>query len=431
MNESSYQDVDDRLELLTLSHFMTSAKTESFNGVLASELLRLCADEKSLRQAFKRLILNGRIDCLFCSHDPNPHIKRHHAQPKERQAALCEIEALDSFCAYPTVSLLQSTVPPAALSQRPYSRLLMLGMPQLEPVAFDMGALERYCSDPRYKVGFNDYMGNMSIRDNYYFSDQTEASDKTSIQSFGIGFTNSDRPVLIVFLRYLANLTDEHQQSWNSYRVSTPAKMCKQYYQSCIMGEFWQNQSVRRALTKEIRIINEITESIWGKRLFRQYFDDETPIDLTAFLRPTNKNYLRFVGALDKLLSENIDVGFFDGVIDREREVPRKDGKIVVSQKGSLALLNEWLSVNGSWNDSTYLDEYVMGPLKDVRKLRQKPAHSLITDHYSEEFYTDRKELLQRVYGSLSSIRRALMTFPNATCSKIPDWLQNAEIDIF
>src|SRR5207244_496170 len=112
-----------------------------------------------------------------------------------------------------------------------------------------------------------------------------------SIQSFGLGFDEQSRPVVVAFYRYLANLTPEHQQYWNSFRTFGISTICRQYYQSSILGQFWENRSVRYAIQEEMRLINELTTAILGRSLFRLTPDSDSDIDLTNFLRPTSENF--------------------------------------------------------------------------------------------------------------------------------------------
>lgn len=159
--------------------------------------------------------------------------------------------------------------------------------------------------------------------------------------------------------------------------------------------------------------------------------DGDVPIDLTAFLRPTADNFGRVVMALDKLLSENINTKFLCGKVSPEREKVRPDGRIEIQQKGSLTMLEEWLRAEIIWNDPDKLREAVIEPLRTVRKLRQKPAHTLTSDKFSTEYYDRRRKLLWAVVNSLSNIRVTLAKHPCAPDIRVPSWLDDKEIDVF
>ena len=162
------------------------------------------------------------------------HIKRFADLPIDRQRALLKTEALKEFCVYPTGSEILKNID---VTQWTFSKALALAEPQLAYRAFNMGALERYTSDPRYTVSFKDYMGSMSIRDESFSDQGFPDRDKVSLQTFGLGISHKRIPHVVVYLRYLANLSPEHQQYWNSYLVSDDVRMCRQYYQSSLLGE--------------------------------------------------------------------------------------------------------------------------------------------------------------------------------------------------
>jgi hypothetical protein len=157
----------------------------------------------------------------------------------------------------------------------------------------------------------------------------------------------------------------------------------------------------------------------------------DIPISLTSFLRPTVQNYNHFVMDFDKIISENIDLDFFKDVISIEKEILRNDGRVVVERKGSLKLLEEWLEKIITWNDPKEFRKRIIGPLRDVRKQRSKPAHNFTKNHYSVEFYDKRKKLMCSVFNSLSNIREALARHPLASNVERPKWLADEKIDVF
>ncbi len=414
-----------------LSAFIDSAQRGWFNGLVAASLLSFEGSPDHLRVRLASLVEEQKITCIFACAQLNMHIKRLPDLPMDRQCALLKTEALTEFCVYPTASEIVNYVDITRWNDRPFSKALVLAEPQLAYRSFDMVALERYTSDPRYTVHFDDYMGSMSIR-NESFSDQAFPDrDKVSLQTFGIGKNATQIPHVIVYIRYLDKLSPEHQQYWNSYLVDDDVRMFIQYYQSGILGEFWKNRSIRYAIVQEMKLISAMSESIWGVNLFRDLPSGDVPIGLTAFLRPTADNFHRFVMALDKLLSESIDLKFFNGKVSLEKEEIRPDGRIVVQRKGSLTLLEEWLRAEIAWNDVDEFRNVVIAPLREVRRLRQAPAHTFTTDRFSMDYYDSRRKLLWAVFNSLSNIRVTLAKHPSALDIKVPSWLDSEEIDVF
>ena len=411
--------------------FIESAKRDGFNGVVASALLTLQADPEKLRAELSSLVQDSHITAVFARVSANMHIKRLPDLAIETQLKFLADEPLQEFCLYPAASAVEARVDLSAWQDRPFSKALLLAEPQLSFRAFDMGALERYVADPRYVVHFVDYMGRMSVTDNYFTNAQHPERDKVSLQTFGLGFDDQHNPYVIVYLRYLAKLSAEHQQYWNSYLAGGDVRVSAPYFHSSIKGEFWTNRSVRYAIIEEMRLIRSLTEAIWGHSLFHPPPEGDVPIGLTSFLRPTTENFNRFVMALDKLLSENIDVKFFDGKISREIETLRADGKIIVKPKGTLTLLEEWLLREITWSDLDAFREVVIKPLRNVRRLRQTPAHAFTKDTFSGEYYDTRKQLLCDVFNSLSNIRATLAKHSRARHIQVPDWLNKDRIDVF
>jgi len=411
--------------------FIASAGQNGFNGVVSSALLPIEASEETLRASLSKLIREGQITGVFSRLDLNLHIKRLPDLPIEEQLKLLADEPLEEIGLYPAASVVQQRVDLSAWRDRPFSLALLLAEPQLAFRAFDIAALERYVSDPRYIVQFNDYMGWMSIADDAFRDAQHPERDKVSLQSFGLGWDADRNPHVIVFLRYLAGMSAEHQQYWNSYLVLGDVRMSEPYYLSSIRGEFWENRSVRHAIIEEIRLIRALTEAIWGHSLFREVSEENVPIGLTSFLRPTTENFNRFVMALDKLLADSIDVNFFKNKAPLETETLRADGKIVVQKKGTLTLLEEWLLKEIIWSDTATFRKVIIRPLREVRRARQTPAHAFTKDNFSVDHHTNRKRLLWDVFNSLSNIRGTFAKHPRARLVEVPNWLDAGHVDVF
>lgn len=410
--------------------YFESARRDSFNGLVAARLLRLEDDLEVLRAHLETLVDEHKITCVFAKADLNMHIKRFPDIPVERQQELLRTEEVTDFCVYPTGSEIAANYDVTQWNDRPFSKCLVLAEPQLAYRAFDMGVLERYTSDPRYTVHFADYMGRMSVNNEPYSDEAFPDRDKVAIQSFGLGFNEQRIPHAVVYLRYLSNLSPEHQQYWNSYKSSADVRMCRQYFESSILGEFWKNRSVRYAIVEEMKLINTMAETIWSRCLFRGVPTSDVPIGLTSFLRPTAENYHRFVLALDKLLSDSVDFKFFEGKVPLEWEKTRPDGKVEVVRKGTLTLLEEWLLKEITWPDEAEFRDVIIAPLRKVRKLRQKPAHKITSDNFSIDYYDSRKELLSTVLSSLANIRHVFSKHPAAIEVEVPSWLEEEEIEI-
>ena len=121
--------------------FIESAKRDSFNGVVASVLLRFETSPEKLRTELAALINGGQVTAVFSRLNVNMHIKRFPDHPIEEQLKLLTDEPLEAFCLYPTAAAIQARIDLAGWQDRPFSKALLLAEPQLSFRAFDMGVL--------------------------------------------------------------------------------------------------------------------------------------------------------------------------------------------------------------------------------------------------------------------------------------------------
>ncbi|WP_432815870.1 hypothetical protein [Sphingorhabdus sp.] len=418
------------LEKHILDFFLASARKGSFNGVLASIAVKAHLPTECPLAVIAQLIEADRIDGVFACRDTNPHIKRLPVLPKEKQVELVQSAELNSFCLYPSSKVLAENVTQSEFSDRPFSRAMLLGEAQLSYVTFDLGVLGRYRSDPRFIVKFHDYMGDMFISDAYYSSAEVPERDKIGVDSFGLAVDADQIPHIVVFYRYLADLTSEHQQYWNSFQAPH-VPMCEEYFKSSILGDWWENRSIRFAIQEEMRLVNEMTKAVFGKKLFRHEMTDELPFDLSAFLVPSSENFGTFIHSWDKLLSDNLNKEFFKGRVGSNFEQTLPDGRVSVHPKGTITLLQEWLEKVITGNGKAKIIDAIVSPIRKIRQLRQEPAHKFQENQFSLEFHRRRREVLEDVLGSLSCCRVVLARHRKARGIDVPDWLDSEKIHVF
>ena len=195
-----------------------------------------------------------------------------------------------------------------------------------------------------------------------------------------------------------------------------------------MLGEITDNVSYFKAIMTEITLINQMTQSVCGRTLFLRDFNESRPPGLTFFRLPTLKNFNEFVLAMDKMLSDNLNREFFRPTISLESESLRSDGKVVVQQKGTLSLLEEWIRSRFIWEDVEDAVAMIVAPLRRVRQLRQSPAHKVEENVYSEEYEDQQHEILRAVYGSVVQIRETLSKDPAAPAIQIPTFLSEGSI---
>ncbi len=330
------------------------------------------------------------------------------------------------ICVYPSQSYLRKH---RDVSKMPFfTKLLSLGEPQLTPCYFDIDVLQRYYEDPRYHFYFRDYSGRISFKEKDGES-MVRKEDRVFLQSFGLGYDNTGTRVVVAYLQYLNDLTPEHQNYWQSKMVQSNRKpqILEEYYVNTIKGNWVTSESVYSAFQCEVNTVIDLSQQIFGKPLFRTKISLENPPkELSFFFLPTKKNFNAFILAMNHMISENINRDFFSGKVILEEEKKREDGKIVVTPKGTLALLAEWLEQSITTTVGSVDD--LIKPFKEIRKLRQKPAHTLITDEYSTEYFNQQKEIIWKAYCSINNLRLILSNHPNANKELVPSWLDTAEI---
>ena len=318
------------------------------------------------------------------------------------------------ICAYPTEKIILGATDTIKFSDRPFTKMVLLGSPQVYPtVFFEMKVLERYYNDPRYIVESADYRGQINLTFSCSNDPDTLERDKVVIE-FGLGYDGKSDRVITVPLRRLYRLPPEQQQYWKTFMISGECKLSENYYRNIILGEFAEGVSIYKAFIKEQEIINDISKLMNKPNLFRETYGDGRPKNFHIILLPTRRNYLNFIHTLDKMLSENLNKEFFKNGINLEQEIMRKDGRIKVRQRNTVALLDEWLRKSFEIKDGAIFNE-IIESLKKVRKIRQKPAHLISDDEFDKKYWEEQKDIMDIIYTSLRYIR---LLFRSSSSSK-------------
>lgn len=356
-------------------------------------------------------IETGDIEVVGSGMFPNPHIKPFSGIPLSRQ--LEEYDAnTDNCCLYPGKSLLEKVVNIENYEGRPYTKRLALAGGQLDSVFFELSVLEQYRNDPRYYYWANDINGQVCIQDDHYESDEMDDKDKVLLETFGFGFNDSYERCVVSLLWYVSGLSKEHQQIWAAKEIiNGDFKMHPDYYRTNIVGDWGERLPICEAFIMELSVINEMASKINSKRLFRNDYSGSRPKEFAFLIRPTLSAFNSFILLLDQMMSENIDKKFFEGEIADEYYHERDDGKIEVRRKGTIAILEEWID--------RYFRPADDGPINDmktafrkVRKLRQKPAHSVQEDVFDQKFIQDQRRIILDAYGAVRTLRQILTNHP-------------------
>jgi hypothetical protein len=383
---------DDDLLTTVVRHYLESA---DFNGIPLSRLAReVSLTEEKLRGELADGVRRGHVGVLV---DENPHILRLPLPSIELQ-----LEALaDSSsapCVYPTQRSLEERVPSTHLADRPFSRMLALGEHQFRHCFFELQVLETYANEPGYDLRIDDIAGALSVTKEGW--GRLPDRDRVSLQRFGFGHRGDDmRRVVAVSLRDLQGLTPEHQVVWRTRRIDRDCSLHPQY-KDWLLGRWTSSVSVCAALLRLLRGVNRVCEAAGRRPLFRNA-PREQPRDFQFLWRPTKQAYDSFVHAADKLLSENIDTGFFGKEIERFRVEERGDGTVERINKGSIAMLEDWLKKQAGDDERI---RTAIAPIRLVRRQRQEPAHSLIQNEFNEELLDKQVELMRELEAGLRTL---------------------------
>jgi hypothetical protein len=72
--------------------------------------------------------------------------------------------------------------------------------------------------------------------------------------------------------------------------------------------------------------------------------------------------------------------------------------------------------------------EKMIAQFKNVRKLRQKPAHKLEDSKFDQKIFQEQRKLAFEAYGAVRTLRLMLANHPATKSHTVPDWLYKANI---
>jgi len=402
--------VDDSAILDAVTDFYL--ESGDFNGLPVREIVRrLSLDLETLKAATRRLVAADEVEVLFGNVHSNPHIKAFPTLPVADQLSF--LDTLDfggHVCLYPTTSRLARTPLGERFQDRPFELELARGAGQLEFRAFDLSVLEHYRNDPRYYYETNFIGGSICVRDEFFESESMPEHDQVLLQTFGFAYDSDLNRAVAVFLRYLAKLSPEHQRTWHAKLLKGEYKLHPDYYRSSILGDWGTRMSIFDAFTEELAVINAMCALMGRPNLFKDAFSDR-PNEFGFLLRPTLGEFNAFVLLLDKMLSDNINKDFFEQDVPLEEDTTREDGKIVVRQKGTLALLQEWFGKFFHPADPAPI-ERMFKSLRTVRKLRQKPAHAVNENVFDLKYFKEQRQLVIDAYEAVRTLRLSFANHP-------------------
>jgi hypothetical protein len=403
--------------------------SEEFNGLPGRELLEEMGE--GCLPVVEDMVCEGLLSLNFGNYHSNPHIKAFRARPVEEQIATLRERGLEAACIYPERRHLDQVVDQARYQDRPYTLALALGEPELSHRGFELAVLERYRNDPRFLYRNDDISGMFSMHTEFTRPGGAPERDQVSMQTFGFCFDDEQNCYVAAFLRYLSNLSPEHQQYWSTLEIDRRTRIHPDYFRPTILGAFPENTSVYTAVLLELKTINDMSRAMGRAPLFRQDFrEGAPPAHFGRLVRPTAHEFAQFVHTLDRMLSDNLNLDFFGDDVSRETETERSDGRIEVRQKGSIQVLADWVERMfrpAGQEDRGSIAEMIR-TLRDVRRRRMRPAHALDNDAFRQGFAQEQRDLIVKVYGAVKVLRLVVSRHPRSAAVELPPYIGEGNI---
>ena len=405
--------------------------SDDYNGTLWTSISGMPMDEKRVRALLTQLVDTKKITFRTTGMDVNPGIERLPDSFYDLAKAI-QFDKLGRLTLYPTVNEMSSRV--VERVDEPFTSMLERGYAQLDFACFELSVLEHYRNDPRYTYKASDVQGAFYPKEKSGLDDK----DKVGLDTFGFAYKEGTRAVAS-FLRYLSRFTPEHQQLWKAKMLNPESFVLHpDFLKMNVMGDWGTHIPVLDAFLMELESINEVCAAIGWKPLFRKTYQNEKPAEFTFLLRPTLAHFNAFVLLLDKMMSDNLNKDFFkDGGIELETETTRKDGKIEVKPKGTIQLLGDWFkkNLNGvtdkNGNDDPTVIPEMVDAFREVRKLRQNPAHKEEPNEFDPKYFRDQKDLINQAYKAVQTIRMLFKSHPKAYAVEVPEVLKEFRIRSF
>ncbi len=367
------------------------------------------------------LIDENLIEVLSTNEVINPHIKGFDLSiPKETQKS--NISSKDNYSVlYPTPKALEN-IP--IKYESPYTDLMRKGKEQFEIIYFNIEILERYINNPKFIVMDNGYRGNIYPSDE--FCDDEDIGDEY-IKDYGMAYKDEEilNRAIGVFIADLAGLSPQKQMLWKGFELSNQNnyKISHGFIDNLIRGQWVEEVWIFHALIDEMKVINNQCELMGIPKLFNKTFGThytEMPDGYRNIFLPTLKNYYDFVLVLEKMVVHNISYKTFQKSAPYIESIERKDenGK----DKMSLVMFDEWLNKNIRTPED--LSQIIIKPLRNIRKIRQKPAHELTSNKYDITLYKEQNDLMHDTYTAIRAIRLFFNNHPLVRDNiEIPEYL--------
>lgn len=368
-------------------------------------------------QELEKLISDELVEAVSFDDCLNPYIKALDFQLSFITQKLNISEKKEKTVLYPTRKALSEVTGTQA---KPYMSELMHGEPQLKIIYFNPQIVVMYINNPQYNHCFYGYRGNISVKEEFY---SLQSGTTEYIGDYGIAYSREGKPyrAVGVYLYDLYRLSEQQQMRWKSFELPDQANYVinKRFLEETLNVEWTDDIWIFDALLVEMEIVNNCCRAIGIPEMFKKIYpigDYDRPIGYITIFMPTKKYYNDFIMALEKLLINNLNTETFltSGPYIRPATKYNSEEK----EKGTLALLSEWITQNTTPKDN--IKKYIVNPLWEIRKIRQKPAHKLDVDEYNLDYITKQIDIIKGAYTAIELIRVRLSRHPNCKDVIIP-----------
>lgn len=368
-------------------------------------------------QDISNLISDKLVEAVSFEDCLNPYIRAYDFRVNLKTQIANVKEKREGTVLYPSKqALLGASTNPA----EPYLEELIKGEPQNKIIFFKPEFIMIYLNDPRNESGFYGYRGFIAVEDEYV---PKNTNGGKVIINFGIAYKKGKKPERAIgaLLIELSKLSSNKQMLWKNFEIS---KQTNYVINSCFANEVYtgiwsKNIWIFDALLLEMDTINKLCDEMGIPPMFKETYsayNRNRPIGYTTVLFPSKKNYNDFLMSLEKLLVNNLNAETFLASGEHIRPAYKYDSES--REKGTLTLLSEWITSNTSPKEN--IPELIMNPLKNIRKIRQKPAHRLDIDDYNLDYITKQVDIIKAAYTAIGAIRFRLSKHPNCQEVVVP-----------
>ena len=372
----------------------------------------------------KNLIQQNLIEIISSNEVNNPFIKAMNLNISQAT----QIKNLYNhdllYCIYPTKKALVNIHP---INKGKYSIMLEKGEEQFKIIFFKTEVLDFYFKNPEYIIFDQGCKGTIAIKDEYY----DKGYENVYIKDFGMGYIKGDPldRVVGIMLADLYKLSNKQQGfiEYFEYKNQEDCYIHPDYLKSTILGEWLDNIWIFDAILYEQLYINELCEKMNIPHLFKKSFNPETddyPENYRTLIEPTSNNYYEFISEIEKMFVHSLSYDFFkeNGFLIKSVERKNIDGTL----KGSLQMFEEWLEINVKEDENVI--NTVIKPLKNIRRIRQIPAHQLIKNDKDKKYFEDQHQIIVDLYKAIKYLRLFFNKHPLCADFIIPNFLDKSPI---